>query len=96
MPYTDTGTGWQGTDTSRNAALAIGPNSGTIAERVMRVMRRVNHPLTAEEISRALEIDYGSVQPRISELRNSGKIIDSGTRKLGRYGKQIVAWKVAP
>lgn len=95
MPRTDSGVGWQRTDTSRMAAEAIAPVTGTIKERVLACLHNSVFPLTSEEIARALDLPYGSVQPRLSELQDDKRVKDSGLRKTGRFGKQIIAWSLA-
>lgn len=93
MPYMESGVGYQRTDTSRNTAEQV--DASTIRGKVLDALQRSVIPLTSEEIADALGFDYVSVQPRTAELRNAEKIKDSGERKIGRYGRPIIAWEVA-
>lgn len=96
MPRTEEGVGWKGRETSRAAAAAMSPKAGSIREKVLAHLRAAPAPLTSEEISDQLGIPYGSVQPRLSELAGQNLVRDSGVRKLGRWGKWIIAWEAIP
>jgi DNA-binding transcriptional ArsR family regulator len=96
MPYTPDAIGWQRTDTSLNAARAMRPRARTIRAEVLSLLAQVSMAMTSEEIARALGKPYPSVQPRLAELRNMLMARDSGTRKIGRYGKPIIAWELSP
>lgn len=49
--------------------------------------------LTTEELSTVTGIAYSALQPRTSELRDRGGIIDSGHRRPNRSGKSAIVWK---
>lgn len=91
MPYTIDGTGWKGTGTSQEAAREI--EAGTIRRRVRAFLERAPRPLTADEIADALLIPGCSVRPRLTELRIDGRVRDSGIRRLGHYGRPMIAWE---
>lgn len=93
MPYTTDGIGWQGTDTSYEAAQDIAPKVATIRAQVLEYLRLNPGGLTTEELASLIGKPYRSVQPRLSELRDDGKIVDGGARRLGQYGKQICVWR---
>ena len=82
MPYTDDGVGYQKTDTSHNAAEQV--SAGTIRDYVLSYLHSQVGPQTSEEIAKGISLDYVSVQPRLSELRNMNLVRDSSTRKIGR------------
>lgn len=94
MPYTEDNIGFQKTDTSEQAAYDIATDAPTIRRKVLAALHASIVPLTSEEIANKIELPYASVQPRLSELRTAGRVEDSGIRKIGRYGKQIIAWKL--
>jgi len=96
MPYTPTDprVGHQNTDTSAAAAASIAPRVKTIRAQVMHELRGQG-PLTADEAADAIGRHYGSVRPRLSELRESGLIVDTGIRRDGRYGKSQIVWRLA-
>jgi predicted transcriptional regulator len=65
----------------------------TIRDRVLQLLQKVPQALTTEDISELLNIPYGSVQPRLSELKNDGKIQDTGERGETRWGKACIKWR---
>lgn len=95
MPRTLENVGWQRKDTSRNAAHDINRRVRTIRVQIMSLLNASRFPLTAEEIAAILELPYENVQPRLSEMRNSLVIEDSGHRKTSRFNKPIIAWAPA-
>jgi len=92
--FRKTGIGYQKTDTSKKAASNNTEAKLTIRDRVYQLLENSNTPLTTEEISWILKRPYGSVQPRLSELQNSGKVIDSGLRGKTQWGKSCIKWKI--
>jgi len=95
MPYSSEGIGYQGPETSRKAAEGIVPKAVTIKIQVYFFLLGAGSPLTSEEIAEGLALDYRSVQPRLSELQNDGHVEDSGIRRMGSRGKEVVAWRIS-
>lgn len=97
MPYTPQGTGWQGSDTSLSAAAYVEDTRKETAKslraRILHFLRFSRKSFTSEELCDALDVDYRSLQPRLSELKNDGKIEDSGFRRTSSRNRQIIAWK---
>ena len=94
MGYTSEGIGYQSTETSRQAINEY--NLLTVREKVLLFLRSVskgNLSLTTEQISRALDIPYVSVQPRLSELKNENLVKISEDRGQTQYGKTCVKWR---
>lgn len=85
--------GYQRTDTSREAAETVAPRQMTIQGAVLAALR-IHRNLTADEIAHHINRPYGSVRPRLSELREAGIVTDSGERREGRYGVNMVAWRL--
>ena len=50
------------------------------------------HGLTADELSARLDMNRWSIQPRTSELRRKGLILDSGQRRPNGSGKLAIVW----
>ncbi len=94
MPYSDEGIGHRDTDTSREAAKKVAPAARTIRDRILKIMSAWPGPMTADEISQQTGIYFGSVRPRISELRRDGLIEDSGERRDGEHGMKLIAWRL--
>lgn len=80
-------------DTSASAASALSPVLGTLQSAVLSAIRAAGeHGLTTNELAAKLCIDRGSIQPRTSELRRMGRIIDSGRRRPNANGKKAIVW----
>ena len=94
MPYNSEGIGYQGGDTSRQAAEDLNPKAETVRRAVLMALKQSVFPMSSEQIANFLEMDYGTVQPRTAELRRDGLIRDSGIRVRGRFGKLIIAWEL--
>jgi predicted transcriptional regulator len=81
------------TDTSADAASSI----RTLTARVQRaayhaIAEMGSHGLTTDELAARLGMERTTVQPRTSELRRLGRIIDSGQRRHNRNGKRAIVW----
>ena len=95
MPYTEQKIGYQNTDTSKAAARSNYPGKLTAKDRVLQLLQKVPNELTTEEISDVLQIPYPTVQPRLSELQNENKVVDSGERGKTKWGKSCIRWTTA-
>jgi predicted transcriptional regulator len=82
--------GWKRTDTSREAAETT--NAATLRAKVLRVL--ANGPLTADECAAAMRCPILSIRPRLSELRELGKVEDSGERRFNSSGKRAIVWRL--
>ena len=92
MGYNEEGIGYQKTDTSKAASEFNKKGKLSIKEQVKNLFQD-NVMLTTEEVSKALSRPEVSVQPRLSELRNDNFIKDSGERRMGKWGTNIIVWK---
>lgn len=80
-------------DTSAQAAVALGDKLGRLQGMVQTVIVAAGlHGLTADEAAAILQMDRYSIQPRTSELKLKGLIVDSGLRRLNRTGKMAIVW----
>ena len=84
--------GWKKTDTSKQAAKEIAPKAENLRNIVFRMIKA--NPMSADEVAATLNIDITTIRPRVSELRNMGKIEDSGVRSRTRSGKRCIVWRV--
>ncbi len=89
MPRLENGVGYRETDTSHNAAKSVKPQP--LREQILDLLYE-GDASTTEEIAKLLRRPYRSVQPRVSELAKEGLIIDTGERRIGEYGKEIIVW----
>lgn len=88
--------GYQDTDTSKAAAEKVKPKASWVRARVIDCLTRQG-PMTTVQIAKAIGIAYETVQPRTSEARAQGLIVDTGRRGPSRDpGKQSIVWAVAP
>jgi predicted ArsR family transcriptional regulator len=51
-------------------------------------------PLSSEQIANAVGLDTLQVMKRISDLRNDGKVVDSGDRRQTKTGRMAAVWKL--
>ena len=81
------------TDTSREAAEYIAPQLGRIQSLVFAaIARSAGNGLSPHELALELGEERTTVQPRTSELRRLGKIVDSGKRRHNPNGKRAIVW----
>jgi predicted ArsR family transcriptional regulator len=93
MGKTFRGTGFQSTDTSLSAALQAEHRAPNLREDVLHYLRMIERPASTNDIAEALGRPYPSIQPRLSELREQGKVRDSGQRGLTEYGRPCILWQ---
>jgi hypothetical protein len=85
--------GFKWTDTSKAAADAIAPKLGRLQRLALDAIKsRGASGLTADELAEVLGLDRCSIQPRSSELRRKGEIVDSGLRRRNASGKRAIVW----
>lgn len=86
--------GFKWSDTSREAAEAIAPKLGRLQRMALNAIRaRGVNGLTAEELADVLGVDRASIQPRSSELRRKGLVVDSGARRRNASsGRSAICW----
>ena len=93
MPYTKEKIGYQKNDASKEAASFNKNGKITIREQVLELFRE-RKELTAEQVSQIMNRAEISVKPRITELKNSGLIADSGKKVIGKWGTSITIWRL--
>lgn len=81
-------------ETGREAAEAIAPKLGHLQTMVLAAVKsRGAYGLTPEELAEIREMGRVSVQPRFSELKAKGLIVDSGRRRINPSSrKRAVVW----
>lgn len=84
--------GFKATDTSRAAAETI--NAACLRAKVLDTLRQ-HGPLTADEAADRLRIDRLSIRPRLSELKATGRVRDTGERRLNASKKRAIVWRLA-
>jgi predicted ArsR family transcriptional regulator len=81
--------------TSREAAQSVRA-SQRIKNHNLIIEALLVRPRTADEVAEALELSVLYVRPRFSELREDGRIADSGARRANSSGRRAVVWKAVP
>lgn len=79
--------------TSRAAALAIAPRTGTQRRKVLNAI--AYKPRTDEELQADLRMNANSERPRRVELVEGGWIKDSGLRRPTAAGGESIVWALA-
>lgn len=88
-------------DTSKAAAASIAPAIPEDCRRVLDVVRARPGGVTAWEVrcvlsASGVDRDQNCVARRLSDLRDAGLVVDSGTRRPGRSARQLIVWTEAP
>lgn len=85
--------GHRGVATSIEAADALAPKLGRLQRMAEQAIAEAGPAgLTADELADVLGVDRWSIQPRTSELKRLGKIVDSGSRRFNSTGKRAIVW----
>jgi hypothetical protein len=80
-------------ETSRAAAYAVTPRTGTQRRRVLDAIAA--KPSTDEEIQSALHMNPNTQRPRRVELVRGGWVGDSGERRPSSTGQDSIVWGLA-
>jgi hypothetical protein len=80
------------TETSRQAAKSSGGTAELLRSQVLEALRR--HCMTADEVAQFIKHDILGVRPRLSELKEMGKIAATDQRRPNKSGKNAVVWRV--
>ena len=92
MSYPDT-PGHRNVETSIAAADALAPKFGRLQRMAKSAIRDAGtQGLAADELAARLDMDRWSIQPRTSELKRKGLILDSGQRRPNVTGKLAIVW----
>jgi hypothetical protein len=94
MPHTSEGIGYRNTDTSAQAADRVESRAGTLRASVLDVLRGASAPLSPDAVADILREDKLSIRPRFTELKDAGKIRDSGLRGKTDLGRPCILWEV--
>lgn len=93
LPYSDGGAGHRGVDTSVAGAEFIADKLPKLQADVFGVVSAAGWcGATGDETAAILEWPCHRVRPRTSELKNAGRIVDSGRRRLSQAGVASIVW----
>lgn len=80
-------------ETGREAANDMLSKCGRLQQLALSAIRAAGQDgHTADELAAALGLDRWTIQPRTSELKAKGLIVDSGLRRRNVTGKRAVVW----
>jgi len=51
-------------------------------------------PMTCDEVEALGHLNHQTASPRFTELRNAGRIVDTGERRRTRSGRRATVWRV--
>jgi hypothetical protein len=87
--------GHRGVDTSIEAANDIAPKIGRLQRTTLKAVQSAGpQGLTSDEAAEVCGFDRWSIQPRLSELKAKGLVVDSGLRRRNSTGKNAIVWVV--
>ncbi len=84
-----------GSETSRQAAVAIRPAAGTLRARVLAAIEAASDGLTDEEGCEATGMNPSTWRPRRGELLVGGFIRDTGRTRKSASGREATIWAAA-
>lgn len=82
--------GYKREGTSREAAQSI--NVAALQAKVLKAYR-LRGDMTSDECAEALNIDKLSIRPRISELKEKGRLVEAGYRRPNKSGRSAAVLK---
>lgn len=86
--------GYKVEGTSAEAAAEMADEARKICDRILELMRHAGD-LTTDEAAERLEIHFGSVRPRFSELKVKQQIEKTQLRRRNdRSGKYATVWRL--
>jgi predicted Rossmann fold nucleotide-binding protein DprA/Smf involved in DNA uptake len=77
-------------DTTSQAAEDMSRHMGSLQSMVLGALNE--DALTADQCAQRLGLPILSIRPRLSELRKTGRIRDSGERGYNHSGKKAIVW----
>jgi len=89
-----TSPGYKETTTSKEAAKAISGRAEHLRDRALAHI--ANRPSTADEVAEAIGETVLAVRPRITELKQLGKIERTGERRANASGQKAHVYRVKP
>lgn len=66
----------------------------TVKDQVLEILRG-SEGLTNDEMEAAIGGTHQTVSPRVHELAQAGRVVDTGKRRRSRSGKPAIVWRVA-
>jgi hypothetical protein len=80
---------------SEQAAEAMGSIANKMRAAVLAQFAQYPAGATADEVAKDLNLSVLSVRPRVSELKRTGKIEQTGARRKNESGMTATVWRIA-
>lgn len=89
--------GYKAPGPSEDAAARVSGAAAVMRARVLEVFKN-HYPQgrTADEVAAELNLSVLSARPRVSELRHSGALVDSQSRRRNESGMTATVWRFVP
>jgi predicted ArsR family transcriptional regulator len=81
---------------SEQAAQVVGMTASKMRAAVLAQFAQYPGGATADEVAKDLNLSVLSVRPRVSELKRTGKIKQTGARRKNESGMTATVWRIAP
>jgi transcription initiation factor IIE alpha subunit len=88
--------GFKAPGPSEDAANIVRGSAAKLRGLVLGRIRECPNGATADEIAEHLNLSVLSVRPRVSELKRTGKIKQTGARRKNESGMTATVWRIAP
>lgn len=84
-------------DTQLQAYAAIKPTKVQITQQAIlaHLLSQIEYGATSDELAKATNIPYETIQPRTNEMLKAGKTFHKGTRRSKRSGALTDVWFIA-
>lgn len=86
----------RGVETSILAGKKAGRNSAENKKKILQSLK-TDFPdgATSYEMADFLKKDHAGIQPRVSDLRHEGLVVDSGKTRPNHKGNKAIVWVLA-
>lgn len=87
--------GFKASGPSEQAAKSISGTANKMRAAVLAKLAQYPAGATADEVAKDLNLSVLSVRPRVSELKRTGKIKQTGARRRNESGMTATVWRIA-
>jgi predicted ArsR family transcriptional regulator len=87
--------GFKTSGPSEDAAKAIEGNANKLRSAALAAFARYPNGATADEIAKDLGLSVLSIRPRVSELKRTAQIEQTGQRRKNESGMTATVWRIA-
>lgn len=84
--------GFQDDTASVLAAVQVSHKVKVIRAKILKALEV--RPMTSEELSDFLNVQFLNIRPRVTELKDAGKVEKTGARRMQRTGGKANEWRL--